>query len=64
MWIGPVDKRRSSFDTREKIEKSEQSDKLMEEIAISPAAGEHGTLDSLFHYFRSVTDGYELPCHR
>jgi len=39
MWIGPVDKRRSSFDTREKIEKSEQSDKLMEEIAISPSAG-------------------------
>src|SRR4029077_6824197 len=33
----------------------------MDEIPISPSAREHGVLDSLFHYFRSVTDGNELP---
>ena len=36
----------------------------MESIAISPLAGEQGVLDSLFHQFRSVTDGYELRSRR
>lgn len=36
----------------------------MDGIAISPSAGEFGVLDSLFHYFRSVTDGDELRSRR
>jgi hypothetical protein len=36
----------------------------MQEIAISPSAGEFGVLDSLFHQFRSATDGYEFRSRR
>ena len=32
----------------------------MDGFPISPSAGEHGVLDSLFHYFRRVTDGYKF----